>query len=242
MGRQSVFVGDQFSYLTVSKDLGVVGKNRKFSCICVCGGTCEVFGNNLKKGNTKSCGCKLSKYQSERWEKKYVDRGFGVKSQQTPEYLAWRNMISRCNNSADISYDNYGAKGITICEGWLIPEKGFENFINDVGFKPSKSYSLDRVNVLEGYSKDNVRWATPSVQSRNKNKIINTTSKYKGVSLENGRWRARIKDEHGMATQLGMFDDEVSAAMVVDYFLLQIFGDDCSWTNLKLGLLQEGYF
>jgi len=236
MVRQSIFVGDKFNFLTVEEDLGVFNKNRKFRCSCDCGCIVEVIGNNLKKGNTKSCGCIVSEIQARKWQSAYEKRGFGKKDQSTPEYLAWRNMQSRCYNPSDISYSNYGGKGITVCSRWL---ESFENFIEDVGLKPYNHYSLDRQDVTKPYEVGNVFWKDLRWQARNKGKIKNSSSKFKGVSLENGKWRSRIKDSEGLPVHLGSFLNEVDAARAVDDFLMREFGSDCPWTNLKLGLIKE---
>lgn len=234
MGKVSVLVGEVYGKLTVRQDLGVYNKNRRVLCECVCGVVIEVLANNIKRGNTTSCGCMLSEYQKEKWDSVYAERGHGKHDQGTPEYLAWRNMLTRCYNTTDISYPNYGGVGITVCDRW---RQSFEEFLKDVGSRPDPTYSLDRFNVNLGYCKDNVGWKDQSWQSRNKGKMSNCLSNYKGVSFEGKKWRSRIKDKHGTPVSLGSYDDEVLAALVVDEFLIKEFGEDCPWTNRKLGLI-----
>jgi ribosomal protein S30 len=83
----------------------------------------------------------------------------------TPEYNAWRSMIQRCNNPRTRSWKNYGARGIKVHPGW---EENFEGFLADVGPRPSRRHSLDRIDNEGDYEPGNVRWSTPKVQARNK--------------------------------------------------------------------------
>jgi hypothetical protein len=72
-------------------------------------------------------------------------------------------MRTRCLNPRAANYFRYGGRGITICERW----DNFENFLSDMGRKPSPIHSLDRIDGSGHYSPDNCRWATPKEQSRN---------------------------------------------------------------------------
>lgn len=229
-------IGTSYGRLTIMEDLGVHNKNRKVLCNCECGNTCEVFVCNLKKGNTTSCGCLLKTLQKTKWEDIYKERGFTAKNQATPEYLAWRNMNSRCYNEKDISYKNYGGKGVVVCEEW---RDSFEQFLQDVGHKPEPFYSLDRTDVNVGYIKGNVSWKDLSWQARNKGKQKGCNSKFKGVSFEAGKWRARIRNSEGVSISLGMYDNESLAAKAVDNFLVKEFGETCPWTNEKLKLFDS---
>lgn len=83
----------------------------------------------------------------------------------TPEYRTWTAVITRCYNKNFIKYKNYGGRGIVMCDRW---RSSFENFIEDMGPKPTPEHSLDRLDNNKGYYKDNCRWATPKEQSRNR--------------------------------------------------------------------------
>lgn len=82
-----------------------------------------------------------------------------------PEYMAWLAMRKRCEYRRDISYRNYGGRGISVCARW---GRSFDDFFADVGPRPGPSYSLDRIDNNGNYCPGNVRWATSSAQGRNR--------------------------------------------------------------------------
>ena len=90
----------------------------------------------------------------------------GVK---TPEYRAWRHMLTRGRNPNATRADRYVLRGITVCDEWLPggDGRGFDRFLAHVGNKPSPKHSLDRIDNDVGYRPGNVRWATQSEQMRN---------------------------------------------------------------------------
>jgi hypothetical protein len=89
-----------------------------------------------------------------------------VDDKTTPEYIAWYGMHRRCNATEGRYHQLYVLRGITVCERWC-GSQGLQNFLADMGTKPSAKHSLDRIDNGKGYSPENCRWATQSQQIRN---------------------------------------------------------------------------
>jgi len=92
-----------------------------------------------------------------------------------PLFQTYQGMVQRCTNTNHKDWNNYGGRGIVVCDRWL---QSFENFIEDVGERPN-GCTLDRINRDGPYCKENCRWATASLQ--NKNKRTNYGSKLSKV-------------------------------------------------------------
>lgn len=80
-----------------------------------------------------------------------------------PEYLVWQNMRRRCHYPGYASFHRYGGRGISICDRW----ESYDNFLADMGERPSNLYSLDRIDNDGNYTPENCRWATRTQQQRN---------------------------------------------------------------------------
>lgn len=108
------------------------------------------------------------------------------------EYAAWYHMIRRCTDSSCHNYEDYGGRGIKVCDRWL---NSFDNFVDDMGKAPSKAFSLDRVDNNGNYEPSNCRWATPHQQKancRNNRDIVGVVAQKNGHGNGFG-WRAYIQ-------------------------------------------------
>lgn len=123
-----------------------------YICKCACGVIRPVRSNALRKGASRSCGCA------------HRDAVSIHGKSGSPEWIVWRGIKDRCLNQRSKDWENYGGRGITICERWL----KFSNFICDMGPRPSENHSIERKNNNEGYSPQNCKWETRFNQARNK--------------------------------------------------------------------------
>jgi hypothetical protein len=113
-------------------------------------------------------------------------------------------MVRRCTNPKDAAYSNYGGRGIAVYPEWL----NYENFIQDVGKRPSDKHSLDRIDNDKGYYPDNIRWTTKSYQAHNRRK---RKALYGAVwRPDKNKWLARIRKD-GKAYGLGYYETELEA-------------------------------
>lgn len=164
--------GQKFGRLTAIQYMYTKkGKSSTWMCVCECGNKTTTELSSLRNGRTQSCGC----LRLERTKESVTKH----KKSHTPEYHAWSNMIQRCTNPNHPEYKNYGERGIAVCSEW---RSSFETFYRDIGSKPSKKYSLDRINNQQGYFKENCRWADAFTQAINRRDKANKTVGIKNIS------------------------------------------------------------
>jgi hypothetical protein len=184
--------GKSFGRLTAMWIAGRTGKTQTeicWFCLCQCGKFSICRASVLKKGAIKSCGC----YRREMNTTHGLTRRSGSDSlRHSPEYGAWRSMFIRCR----ISNQNYGGRGITVCERWKGKE-GILNFLSDMGIRPSSHHSIDRINNDGNYEPSNCRWATPKQQATNRRDLmLKSPSDGRFVRRKTDAEFARQQDAH----------------------------------------------
>ena len=108
--------GQKFNRLTVCEEYYDSDKKIWMAfCICECGNTTDVRKSKLRSGSIKSCGCIVR----ERMSKLNFKHGEFLNGKMSKEYQAWFNIKARCYNSNNISFPNYGGRGIKVCDEWL---------------------------------------------------------------------------------------------------------------------------
>lgn len=155
-------VGRRFDKLLVLSYAGPAKRwQHRWLCQCDCGKTSEVQGGNLKSRNTKSCGC--DRVHVTRANK--TTHGCAVHGRQSAEYRIWCGIKERCYRSQSKSYADYGARGITMSTAW---SESFEQFLHDMGPRPTKKHSIERRNNDGNYECGNCIWATAKQQAANR--------------------------------------------------------------------------
>lgn len=165
--------GRKFGRLTV---LGYAGRNKfdhvMWLCRCDCGNETTKSTSSLTSGRTVACGC----YNPSR-----KHGGFG-----TSEYQTWSAMNQRCANPEHQAYASYGGRGIKVCKRW---RNSFPNFLEDMGPRPGKGYSLDRVDNDGDYEPANCRWTTQLDQMNNRR--MNRRITFRGETMTVSQWAAK---------------------------------------------------
>lgn len=169
--------GQTFGRLNVLEYVGrYYGDTGKplWRCVCSCGTVKIVSQGAMTHGKTQSCGCL------------HRERLLSAKTHgksKRPEFRVWYGIIQRCTKSSNTAFKTYGARGISVCERWL----KFENFLTDVGPRPSLLHSIDRFpNKAGNYEPGNVRWATRTEQSANRRNTINL--EFRGRTQSMAAW------------------------------------------------------
>lgn len=155
--------GQRFGKLTAIRFHGRVKNTSMWLWKCDCGNEKLAIAGNIKCGGDKSsCGCET--------KRRLIERNTTHGLSKIPEYQTWKAMVDRCYLKKNISYPNYGARGIKVCDRWLNGENGlhgFQCFLSDMGNFPFPAASIERKDYNGHYDPDNCIWIKRSEQNRN---------------------------------------------------------------------------
>lgn len=157
------------------------GRRRIVLCKCDCGTEKRVGLRDLRSGATKSCGC----FSRRNTLNRNLKHGHSIRGSHSSTYKAWAAMMTRCNNPNSLYYENYGGRGIRVCDRW----RAFENFLADMGECPEKK-TLDRLDNDKDYEPGNCRWATRAEQNRNQKS--NLRIEFRGETMLLVDWAKRV--------------------------------------------------
>lgn len=194
MTQMRDLTGKKFGRLTVVECIGPYKAKPSsepklmWKCICDCGESVGVVRGSLVSGLTLSCGC----LNLESIKSRATKHGMAG----SVLYKTWLGMKSRCYDKNEISYKDYGGRGIAVCGEWINDFMAFAEYIGD---RPSDKHSIDRYPNNDGnYEPGNVRWATDSEQSLNRRKFKERLKCLRGHDFdeENTYWVEKNGKRH----------------------------------------------
>jgi len=163
METKRAIIGTKIGRLTIIDTYCDSRRRRIHKCICDCGNAHTVQSSKLLSGHTKSCGC----FRQEVITK----HGCAGDANPTNAYRSWLGMKQRCLNPNSASWENYGGRGIKICDRWM----SFANFLEDMGEPSGIDITIERIDVNGHYCPSNCVWTSKSKQCLNKRNNIRVT-------------------------------------------------------------------
>ena len=194
-GKSKDLSGQKFGRLTALYKLNNYHKRATYwLCVCDCGNLREVQGGTLINGRSRSCGCLVKDTNSTHGKT------------NTRLYHTWNNIKARCYNHKNKRYENYGARGIVMCDEWKKDFQVFYDWATNSGYKDN--LQIDRIDVNGNYEPNNCRWVDVKTQQRNKsnNKLYTLNGETKCLSewceiLNLKYWTVRMRLYRGWSVE-----------------------------------------
>jgi hypothetical protein len=214
MSRSVDITNQQFGRLTAvrmtaRRSKGPPQRMERWLFRCSCGNEHEADKAHVMRGCTSSCGC----WHVEDLRKRRTTHGHPRHGQESPEYRAWESMRERCSNPNNTGWEHYGGRGITVCPRW----DKFENFLADMGRKPSPQHSIDRIDPNGNYELSNCRWATPIDQQNNKRSNHRVTIGGREATIAEHAREANMNPKHLLKRVNDGWSPEILAALLRIY-------------------------
>jgi hypothetical protein len=228
--------GQRFGRLVALRMVYLEGEGhiKYWECQCDCGTLHYARACALVPGWTKSCGCLCREQTRER----NLTHGMS----KTSEYRIWSNMRRRCSNPDCAAWPNYGGRGIKVCERW----ESFDNFIADMGQRPSLKHTVERINNDGDYCPENCRWATRAEQNLNYSRNHRIT--FGGETLTLSQWSKRLgmkqhaliaRIEHGWTEEMALTIPIRSPRFVTYHGQTRRLYEWAELLGVKYGLLEK---
>ena len=175
----------------------------RFECP-YCENTFECRISSVNSGDTRSCGC----------QRKGINKTHGLKKHKG--YKVHNDMMRRCYNERTSGYQNYGGRGLTVCEEWL----NVVGFITWFDSNYIEGFTLDRIDNDKGYSPENCRFADKVTQALNQRIKKSNTSGFVGISAVGKKWSARIRI-FNKEQWIGTFNTIEEAVQARDQYIIE---------------------
>lgn len=193
------------------KDLGMKiysNRNRRYGLYqCLyCSNTFESLQSAVNSGDKKTCGCKTNDL------KKHITHNLT----NHKLYKVWSSIKQRCYNEKNPGYNNYGGRGISVCNEWVNDFKAFYNWSINNGYK--EGLSIDRINNDGNYEPSNCRFVSYDIQNCNK-RFYPSSSGFIGVAEIFNRFTAKVSI-NDKSFHIGTFKTALEAALARDLYII----------------------
>ncbi len=162
MKEKDIQIGDIINKIEILEIIKEKNQRTKVKIKCFCNSIKTILLKSIVNGNTKSCGCAAKTKAKENIIKRCTIHGLS----KSKLYAIYNCIINRCYNNKNKDFNNYGNRGITVCDEWRYDFKKFYDWAMTNGYE--KGLTIDRINNNGNYEPNNCRWITMKQQSFNR--------------------------------------------------------------------------